>query len=256
GKTRAFINDTPVKLAQLKTLSERLIAIHSQHALIEINKESFQLLTIDSVAENKELRKKFTQQYRSYQHVKAEYEALQQETIRQKTETDYHQFLFQELDDAQLKAGEQQQLEEEMNRLQHAEEIKLSLQKAVFLLDSREESALQLLRQTHGELQQYQNLLSSVRDLSARLQSCLIELKDINDEIQSLDDATAVDSERLQMIQDRLSLIYKLQQKHQVDSVEALIDIREELDERISSVSINDERLRKLQKEKEEQHKQ
>jgi len=256
GKTRAFINDTPVKLSLLKILSERLIAIHSQHALIEINKESFQLLAIDSVADNKELRMQVAQQYRSYQQVKAEYDVLQQETARQKTETDYHQFLFQELDEAQLKAGEQLQLEEEMNRLQHAEEIKLSLQKALFLLDDREESALQLMRQTHSELQQYDSLLSSVRELSTRLQSCFIELKDINDEIQQLDNATTVDSERLLMIQDRLSLIYKLQQKHQVDSVEALIDIRDELDERIGSVSINEERLIKLQKEKEEQHKE
>src|SRR5690606_3537572 len=163
GKTRAFINDTPVKLSLLKTLSERLIAIHSQHALIEINKESFQLLTIDSVADNKDLLKQFSQQYRSYLQVKAAFSDLQQETSRQKAETDYHQFLFQELDDAQLKEGEQVQLEEEMNRLQHAEEIKMSLQKALFLLDNREESALQLLRQTQVELQPYQNLLSSVR---------------------------------------------------------------------------------------------
>lgn len=254
GKTRAFINDTPVKLSQLKTLSERLIAIHSQHALIEINKESFQLLTIDSVAENKVLRKQVADQYRRFQQINAEFDELQRETARQKTETDYHQFLFQELEEAQLKAGEQQQLEEETNRLQHAEEIKLSLQKAIFLLDNREESALQLMRQTHSELQQYGNLLSSVRDISARLQSCFIELKDINEEIQHLDDETAVDSERLQMIQDRLSLIYKLQQKHQVDSVEALIDIRDELDERIGSVSMNEERLLKLQEEKQEQH--
>jgi DNA repair protein RecN (Recombination protein N) len=256
GKTRAFINDTPVKLSLLKTLSERLIAIHSQHALIEINKESFQLLTIDSVADNKDLRKQFSQQYYSYQQVKAAFSALQQETSRQKAETDYHQFLFQELDDAQLKEGEQVQLEEEMNRLQHAEEIKMSLQKALFLLDNREESALQLLRQTQVELQPYQNLLSSVKDLTERLQSCFIELKDINDEIQHLDDTTGVDSERLLLIQDRLSLIYKLQQKHQADSVEALIAIREDLDERISSVSLNEERLIRLQKEKEEQHKE
>src|SRR5690606_33399791 len=185
-----------------------------QHALIEINKESFQLLTIDSVAENKVLRKQVADQYRRFQQINAEFDEVQRETGRHKTEADYHQFLFQEWEEAELKAGEQQQLEEETNRLQHAEEIKLSLQKAMFLLDNREESALQLMRQTHSELQQYGNLLSSVRDISARLQSCFIELKDINEEIQHLDDETAVENDGLQTLQIRVSFRYKQKQKN------------------------------------------
>lgn len=251
GKSRAFINDTPVKLALLKSVSERLIAIHSQHATLEINKESFQLLTIDGVAENGQLLAQFHKTFTDFNKAKESYNKLVKESAQLKSETDYHQFLFDELQEANLQADEQKLLEEELNRLSHAEEIKRSLEQASFALDTQEQSALQLLKEGLSQLQQCERFLPSIHELSARLNSSIIELKDINEELNQLDNDTFVDSERMLIVQERLSLIYKLQQKHQVSTVEDLIQLRDELDEKINAVSINDDNLLKLKAEKE-----
>src|SRR5690606_9805867 len=251
GKSRAFINDTPVKLNLLKSVSERLIAIHSQHATLEINKESFQLLTIDGVAESGQLLAQFHKTFTDFNKAKESYNKLVKESAQLKSETDYHQFLFDELQEANLQADEQKLLEEELNRLSHAEEIKRSLEQASFALDTQEQSALQLLKEGLSQLQQCERFLPSIHELSARLNSSIIELKDINEELNQLDNDTFVDSERMLIVQERLSLIYKLQQKHQVSTVEDLIRLRDELDEKINAVSINDDNLLKLKAEKE-----
>jgi len=251
GKSRAFINDTPVKLTLLKSISERLIAIHSQHATLEINKESFQLLTIDGFAENKNRLAQFHKTFTDFNKAKESYNRLVKESAQLKSETDYHQFLFDELQEANLQPNEQKFLEEELNKLSHAEEIKRSLQQASFVLDAQEQSALQLLKEGLSQLQQCERFLPNVHELSARLNSSIIELKDINEELYQLDNETFVDSERMLIVQDRLSLIYKLQQKHQVNAVEDLIKLRDELDEKINAVSINEDNLLKLKAEKE-----
>src|SRR5690606_36846592 len=231
--------------------SERLIAIHSQHATLEINKESFQLLTIDGVAENGQLLTQFHKTFTDFNKAKESYNKLVKESAQLKSETDYHQFLFDELQEANLQADEQKLLEEELNRLSHAEEIKRSLEQASFALDTQEQSALQLLKEGLSQLQQCERFLPSIHELSARLNSSIIELKDINEELNQLDNDTFVDSERMLIVQERLSLIYKLQQKHQVSTVEDLIQLRDELDEKINAVSINDDNLLKLKAEKE-----
>lgn len=251
GKSRAFINDTPVKLSLLKSISELLIAIHSQHATLEINKESFQLLTIDGVAENSDLLTRFHKTFTSFNKARESYNRLVKESAQLKSETDYHQFLFDELQEANLEPDEQKLLEEEVNKLSHAEEIKRSLQQASFALDAQEQSALQLLKEGLSQLQQCERFLPSIHELSARLNSSIIELKDISEEIYQLDNDTFVDGERMLIVQDRLSLIYKLQQKHQVNTVEDLIKLRDELDEKINAVSINEDNILKLKAEKE-----
>ncbi|TCK83343.1 DNA repair protein RecN [Albibacterium bauzanense] len=251
GKSRAFINDTPVKLSLLKSISELLIAIHSQHATLEINKESFQLLTIDGVAENSDLLARFHKTFTSFNKAKESYNRLVKESAQLKSETDYHQFLFDELLEANLEPDEQKLLEEEVNKLSHAEEIKRSLQQASFALDAQEQSALQLLKEGLSQLQQCERFLPSIHELSARLNSSIIELKDINEEIYQLDNDTFVDGERMLIVQDRLSLIYKLQQKHQVNTVEDLIKLRDELDEKINAVSVNEDNILKLKAKKE-----
>jgi len=256
GKTRAFINDTPVKLTLLKSLSERLIAIHSQHATLEINKESFQLLTIDGVADNSTSLSQYQHTYTGWHKAREAYLKLEREAAQLKSETDYHQFLFDELQEANLETGEQERLEEELNKLNHAEEIKRSLQQVNLLLDTQEQSALQLLKEGLSQLQQCEKFLPGIHELSSRLNSSYIELKDINDEIYQLDNETSVNMDRMLIVQDRLSAIYKLQQKHQIDSTEGLIKLRDELDEKINAVSINDEHLSKLKEEKEQLNQQ
>jgi DNA repair protein RecN (Recombination protein N) len=251
GKSRAFINDTPVKLSLLKTISERLIAIHSQHATLEINKESFQLLTIDGVAENNDLLTHFHKTFTDFNKAKDSYNNLVKESAQLQSETDYHQFLFDELQEVGLQPDEQKLLEEELNKLSHAEEIKRSLQQASFALDAQDQSALQLLKEGLSQLQQCEKFLPSIHELSTRLNSSIIELKDINEELYQLDNETFVDSERMIIVQDRLSLIYKLQQKHQVSTIGELIKLRDELDEKINAVSINEDKILKLKAETE-----
>lgn len=256
GKSRAFINDTPIKLNLLKSLSEKLIAIHSQHATLEVNTQSFQLLSIDSVAENKKLLQEFQDAYHHFLQVDDEYQTLSQQNTQLQTEMDYHQFLFDELQAADLKTEEQKQLEEEQSLLGHAEDIKRGLQQASLLLDEQEQSSLSLLKQGLQQLQQVEQFFPKLGELSSRLNSSLIELKDISNEISLLDSETTIDAERMQYLEDRLSLIYKLQQKHQVDDVNSLLKIQNELDVKINAVILNDERLLKLTGERSKAYKQ
>src|SRR5690606_36456984 len=250
GKSRAFVNDTPVKLNSLKSLSEKLIAIHSQHATLEINTQSFQLLTIDSVAENGNLLKEYQDTYHQFLQIDKEYQNLSARNSQLQTEMDYHQFLFDELQAAGLKIGEQKELEEELSLLSHAEDIKSSLQQANHLLQEQEQSSLSLIKQSLQQLQQVEQFFPKLEELSGRLNSSYIELKDISNELAMLENETSVDSERMQFIEDRLSLIYKLLQKHQSDDVASLLTVQEELDKKINAVLLNDDRLQKLAEER------
>lgn len=250
GKSRAFVNDTPVKLNSLKSLSEKLIAIHSQHATLEINTQSFQLLTIDSVAENGNLLKEYQDTYHQFLQIDKEYQNLSARNSQLQTEMDYHQFLFDELQAAGLKIGEQKELEEELSLLSHAEDIKSSLQQANHLLQEQEQSSLSLIKQSLQQLQQVEQFFPKLEELSGRLNSNYIELKDISNELAMLENETSVDSERMQFIEDRLSLIYKLLQKHQSDDVASLLTVQEELDKKINAVLLNDDRLQKLAEER------
>lgn len=256
GKSRAFINDTPIKLNLLKSLSEKLIAIHSQHATLEVNTQSFQLLSIDSVAENGKLLKEFQDAYHHFLQVDDEYQTLSQQNVQLQTEMDYHQFLFDELQAADLKAEEQKPLEEEQTLLSHAEDIKRGLQQANYLLDEQEQSSLSLLKQGLQQLQQVEQFFPKLSELSSRLNSSLIELKDISAEISLLDSETMVDAERMNYLEDRLSLIYKLQQKHQVDDISSLLNIQDELNEKINAVMLNDERLVEITEERKKAYQQ
>jgi DNA repair protein RecN (Recombination protein N) len=256
GKSRSFINDTPVTLSILKALGERLIAIHSQHAVLEINKESFQLLTLDSIAENTELLTNFQSSYKNLKEFSSTLEALESKAARIKAEADYHQFLFDELEAAQLNSDEQDSLEEELNRLTHSEEIKRNLQNFNHLVSEQEQPALVLIKDSISKLEQVEHFLPQLKDLLTRLRSSYLEIKDISEEVAMLESETSVDEERSQIIQDRLSLLFRLQQKHQVNTVSELIEIQFELGEKIEEVSLNDELIKELLKNKEKAEKQ
>lgn len=256
GKSRSFINDTPVTLSVLKTLGERLIAIHSQHAVLEINKESFQILTLDSIAENGELLANFQSSYKKLKDFSSTLEALESKSAQIKAEADYHQFLYDELDTARLDPDEQDSLEEELNRLTHSEEIKRHLQDFNDLLLVQEQPALSLLKDSISKLEQVESFLPQLKDLLTRLKSSYLEIKDIAEEVGMLESETSVNEERSQIIQDRLSLIFKLQQKHQVTTVSKLIEIKFELGEKIEAVSLNDELIKILLIDKEKAEKQ
>lgn len=246
GKSRAFVNDTPVTLTALKALGERLIDIHSQHATLEINTEDFQLMTLDSVAENNTLLNQYQSSYKQYKQTNTALKELLEEVKQAQTEADYHQFLFDELAEAKLVADEQDLLEQEQNQLSHAEEIKRSLLAANFALNEQEQAAISLLKDAISQLQQAERYLPNLHELTERLQSSLIEIKDISEEIERTEQHTLFDEDRLSTVNDRLSLLFQLQQKHHVDDVPALILIKEELENKLLKNSSNDEKVEKL----------
>jgi DNA repair protein RecN (Recombination protein N) len=246
GKSRAFVNDTPVTLTALKALGERLIDIHSQHATLEINTEDFQLMTLDSVAENNALLNQYQSSYKQYKQTNTALKELLEEVKQAQTEADYHQFLFDELAEAKLVADEQDLLEQEQNQLSHAEEIKRSLLAANFALNEQEQAAISLLKEAISQLQQAERYLPNLHELTERLQSSLIEIKDISEEIERTEQHTLFDEDRLSTVNDRLSLLFQLQQKHHVDDVPALILIKDELENKLLKNSSNDEKVEKL----------
>lgn len=249
GKSRAFVNDTPVTLTVLKALAEKLIDIHSQHATLQLSTESFQLLTLDSVAQNQPLHQQYLTVYRSFKATEERLNTLK-ETVKQAgAEADYHRFLFEELEKAKLEVGEQEQLELEQQQLEHAEEIKRHLFGAVHILHEQEMSTVALLKEALSQLQQAERHMPSLAEQVERLQSAFIEIKDLGVEIDRIEQGIILNEERLATVNERLDLLYTLQQKHRVDNLAALIALRDELAEKLKALSSDDEEIIRLELE-------
>lgn len=249
GKSRAFVNDTPVNLAILRQLGESLIDIHSQHATLEINDEKFQLMVVDSLAGNQAQLAEYQLLYRKYHKTQRDLAALIAESKRAKADLDYFQFQFDELERADLVADEQANLEHELNTLTHAEEIKKGLLGAAYLLTDRENAALVQIRDAIQQLQSAEKFNSDISPLTERLKSAVIELKDITSEIEDLEQQTQVNEGRSGEINDRLNIIYSLQKKHRVNSIPELMEVHQGLSEKLSSILHSDENIEKLQSE-------
>ena len=249
GKSRAFVNDTPVTLNVLKALAERLIDIHSQHATLQLDTESFQLLTLDSVAQNQSLRARYEGAYRGYKAVLSQLSTLREAAQKANADADYHQFLYDELAAANLEPGEQEELEAEQQQLEHAEEIKRSLLGTVNALQEQEMNALVLLREALHQLQQAERYKPDLAQQTERLQSSFIELKDLSEEISRVEQGVILDEARLVEVNERLSLLYALQQKHRVDDISALIALREDLREKLEAVSSSEVEIERLEAE-------
>ncbi|WP_407431461.1 DNA repair protein RecN [Arcticibacter sp.] len=250
GKSRAFINDTPVNLTVLRELGELLIDIHSQHATLEINNESFQLLVVDSIAANDLLLKNYQENYQHYKAVTQKLKTLEERSHQAKADADYYQFQYNELDEASLNDEfEQETLEQELNALSHAEEIKKSLITAGTALTEDEQSTVILLKEALLQLQHAEKYLPEVHELAERLNSALIEIRDIAAEVDVLESSTTIDESRTDAVNERLSTIYNLQKKHRVTSIQELIKIREGLSEKLDSASTTDEEIERLKKE-------
>jgi DNA repair protein RecN (Recombination protein N) len=248
GKSRAFINDTPVNLETLKRVGNQLLDIHSQHDSVMLGNNEFQLQVVDSFADNASFVKSYQQHFTAYKEAARAFENLQQAAVKLRKEFDYDQFLFQELDNAKLSADEQEKLEQELNILENAVEIREKLQLAHVLLDNPDNSILELLKTTVNTLTQAARLVPVYDAIRARAQSTLIELRDIADEIDSANSAVEVDQGRTVLVQERLDLIYTLLKKHQVADVAALLKIEEELQQKLSIVLHLDDDLLKAEK--------
>ena len=251
GKSRAFINDTPVTLTVMKHFGERLIDIHSQHATRELNDPGFQLAVVDGLANHEELLSAYRgefKQYKKNQHTLRELRKLADEA---RNKQDYEQFLFTELENANLEITEQETLETELQALNNAEAIKRSLVNSYQLLSEEEVAALPILKEAIGHLHAVEEFHVTYSELTERLRSTLIELKDISNELAQLGDDVVFNPARIEEIGHRLDILYTLQQKHRVNTIVELIDIREELSNNLSLILSGDEEIERLDLETE-----
>lgn len=243
GKSRAFINDTPVTVNQLKELGSRLIDIHSQHQTLMLNDNSFQLNVIDSFAGTLKLKDEYVKAYKKYRSLQKEYGDLKEQADRNKADLEYYEFQLNQLDDARLTEGEQEELEREQELLSHSEEIKLALGTASGLFSSEDGSILASLREAKINLARVKEYFSAGEELLKRTESSYLELDDIAAELEKLASSIEADPARLAHVNDRLDTIYALIQKHRADSLKELIVKREEIRKLISSIITSDDRL-------------
>lgn len=249
GKSRAFVNDTPVNLATLKLIGENLIAIHSQHATLEISNTDFQLLILDVLANHQPLLKSYREGFKQLRQTEKQLTLLTEQTNEAKKKQDYEQFLFNELEEAALKEDEQEHLEQELEKLTHAESIKRSLIAGTSLISENETAAINLVKEASLQLNNVEKFDPAIAEINERLKSTLIELRDIASEISSIEENTEHNAARMESIQERLDLFYTLQQKHRVSSNAELLVIQDQLSKNLNALLNSDEQLEKLQKE-------
>jgi DNA repair protein RecN (Recombination protein N) len=237
GKSRAFINDTPVTLVQLKELGERLIDIHSQHQTLSLNGNDFQLSVVDAFAKHQPLLDEYYTDFSSFKDLEKQLKELIEKEAQARKDLDYFQFQFNELEDAGLKAGEQASMEQELETLNNAEEIKSNLSKAAGGLNGGEQNLLSSLNEIKILLNGMAKFKPEIAELSARVNSSYIELKDIANEIESIEQEVVYDPKQIDLLNEKLDAIYRLQQKHQVKTIEELISIKDEISNKLLDFS-------------------
>lgn len=246
GKSRAFINDTPASLVQMKELGEQLIDVHSQHQNLLLNKEGFQLNVLDILSHNDEQLSVYQSLYREWKQTQQDLADLIARAEQNKADEDYIRFQLEQLEEANLSAGEQEELEQETDTLSHAEEIKAGLFRVGQLLTSDEGGLLAGLKESLNTMLGLQKVYSPAIELAERLESTYIELKDVSQEVSSQEEDVEFNPERLEEVNDRLNLIYTLQQKHRVTTVEELLALTEEYAAKLAAITSYDERIGEL----------
>ena len=246
AKSRTFVNDTPVALAFLKELGSRLFDIHSQHANLLLADKGFQTALLDCIAANQTLLNDYRQCYASYIDLKYKLEKLTAEDQQMRKDYDYNQFLFDELYAAALGENEQEQLEQESSLLANAENIKQSLSQSVALTDGEEDSTLSRLNATKTLLGKISSLDPQLNTLYERVESCMIELRDITAELTDMNERIVFSPERQEQVDQRLDLIYRLQKKHGVTSIHELLEIQEQLEQKLTRASDTDRTIKEI----------
>jgi DNA repair protein RecN (Recombination protein N) len=254
GKSRAFINDTPVTLTVMKQIGERLIDIHSQHATLEISDPSFQLSVVDTLAGHQQLLSDYRGKFKQYKQQQQHLATLQANATEAKNKQDYEQFLFNELEAANLQTEEQEKLETELQMLNNAESIKRSLLTGYGLLSEEETAVLPVLKEVISQLNQIEKFNPAYEVLNERLRSSLIELKDIAAETSGLGEHIVFNPSRIEEVNTRLDLIYSLQQKHRVSSIEELLVIQNQLSDNLANLLSGDEEIERIIKALERMH--
>lgn len=247
GRSRAFINDTPVKLSQLKEFSSSLIDIHSQHETLQINKSDFQIKIFDNfIGLSKELDD-YVFSYYNYQNTRRELESLKKSRAESVAEEDYLSFQLKEMDELDLKSIDETSLEEEFLQLSNADEIAQTLNEVLSSLDDGNVSVLELVKKAGARMGGIASLSQSFNDLHERIQSTKIELLDIVNEIENASGNVASDPSRLQYLEDVRNKLYRLQQKHQVNTLQAVLERKSEIEEKLTKIGNYDEIIRELE---------
>lgn len=249
GKSRAFVNDTPVNVSVLKDLGEHLIDIHSQHQNLYLENPVFQLSVLDKFARHIPILQRYRDAFQMFKVLVSEYERVLQEASKNKADLEYFQFQYNQLNEAKLKADEQEVMEQDLKVLTHAEEIKAALSTASGLISGEGNSTILLLKDAIQQLSKIRNIHAASNDLFTRLDTVLIEIKDIAHETENLAEHVDYDPDKLELLKQRLDLIYSLQQKHRVSSVTELIQIQDTLKQKIDLISNADTKLDELKKE-------
>ncbi|MDE6215797.1 DNA repair protein RecN [Bacteroides sp.] len=246
GKSRAFINDTPASLVQMKELGELLIDVHSQHQNLLLNKEGFQLDVLDLLSHNEAVLSVYRHLFGEWKQALQEWEALVSRAEQDKADEDYIRFQLEQLEEAHLVAGEQEELEREADTLSHAEEIKAGLYRVGQTFSSDEGGLLSGLKECLNTMRGLQQVYSVAGELADRMESSYIELKDIAQEVSDKEEEIEFNPGRLEEVNERLNLIYTLQQKHRVSTIDELLALAEEYAGKLSAITSSDEHIEVL----------
>ena len=246
GKSRSFINDTPVGLSVLKELGEQLVDVHSQHQNLLLQKQDFQLNVVDIIAQDTQQLTAYQQTYSQLLTAKSQLQELKDDIERNRQNQDFLQFQYEELNNANLTDGEQEELEQQSETMEHAEDIKTALYESDNALAADETGAVSLVRSAFHSLKGISQVMPNSEELAERLDSCYIELKDIADEVSSMLERTDFDPSELDKINARLDRIYDLEKKYHLDTVGELISRRDELKQLLAGIENSDEALAEL----------
>ena len=249
GKSRAFINDTPVALTMLKELGDQLMDVHSQHQNLLLNKQDFQLNVVDILANDSKELEEYQQCFANYQQKTKELNQLREEIERNKQNADFLQFQYDELEAAQLVEGEQEELEQQSETMSHAEDIKTALYEADNALSGDESGVVSQVKSAYNALNGISKVMPKTAELTERLDSCRIELKDIADEVSQLLERTDFNPAELDNINNRLDRLYELEKKYHAETVEELIQQRDNLKLKLSHIENSDEAVSEMEKE-------
>ena len=243
GKSRAFVNDTPVSLTMMRELGEQLVDIHSQHQNLLLSKEDFQRSVVDIIAADKAMLDEYRQKFHDFRQAEKDYEIFREEVAKNQQNAEFMRFQLNELLDARLQDDEQEQLEQQRDTMSHAEDIKSVLYEAETTLSDDENGIVSRTQKIARQMSELARFYPTANDLSERLSTCHIELKDIADEIGKELENIDFDPRQLDSINQRLDLIYSLQKKHQATTMAELIAIRDELSQKLSHIENSDEEL-------------
>lgn len=254
GKSRAFINDTPVTLSLMRELGEQLIDVHSQHQNLLLSKEDFQMNVVDIIARDRQQLADYRAAFAEYRSAQRRLEELREQIATSRDNEDFLRFQQKELSEANLASGEQEQLEQEAELMSHAEDIKRALHEADYGLSGDDTGIVNLTRSIATQLRSVADVYPEAQELAERLESCFVELKDISQEIASKVDDVEYDPQRFNLITQRLDTIYTLQQKFHVQTVDELLDRLNGINAQLDNIDNSDEELQELERSVEKLH--